>query len=365
MAQTKKNRVYLLVGTHKGAFVFVSDLDRKNWEMNGPFLKGADVNQVVLDTRNEPTIYACVNSSWWGPNFRTSRDFGQTWVETESGIRFPEGSGNEVKRVWCVTPGLFSEPKALYVGVDPAALFRSEDGGQTWNSVDGLTNHPTRAKWTPGAGGMMVHSICLDPQDPKRLIVGISAAGVFYSEDRGTSWEPRNKGVRADFLPETYPEVGQCVHHLENHPSKPAVLFQQNHCGVYRSDNRGKDWIDISEGLPSRFGFGLQIHPHDPDTIYVCPEEGAEFRCPVNGEFGIYRSRDRGEHWEKLSDGLPEQNVYVHVHRQAMGTDTCDPCGIYVGTSGGQILYSRNEGKKWETLAQWLPPIFSVSCSVV
>ncbi len=163
MAQTKKNRVYLLVGTHKGAFAFVSDLDRKNWEMNGPFLKGADVNQVVLDTRNEPTIYACVNSSWWGPNFRISRDFGQTWVETESGIRFPEGSGNEVKRVWCVAPGLFSEPKVLYVGVDPAALFRSEDGGQTWKNVDGLTNHPTRSKWTPGAGGMMVHSISLDP----------------------------------------------------------------------------------------------------------------------------------------------------------------------------------------------------------
>ena len=365
MANVTRSKVYLLVGTHKGAFMFTSDSGRKNWEMQGPFLKGADVNHVVLDARGEPTIFACVNSYWWGPNFRISRDFGLTWQETESGIRFEEGSENTVKRVWCVAPSLPTEPNVIYVGVDPGALFKSEDGGRTWKDVKGLTDHPTRDKWAPGGGGLMVHSICFDPEDSKKMSVGISAAGVFHTTDGGATWEARNKGVRADFLPEKFPEVGQCVHHMECHPIKPNVLYQQNHCGVYRSDDRGKSWVDISEGLPSRFGFPIQIHSHDPDTLYVVPEEGAEFRCPVNGKFGVYRSRDRGEHWEKLANGLPNRNAYIHVHRQAMAIDAYDPCGIYVGTSGGQILYSRKEGDSWEELVDWLPPVYSLSCTVL
>jgi photosystem II stability/assembly factor-like uncharacterized protein len=234
-----------------------------------------------------------------------------------------------------------------------------------WQEIKSLTNHATRKNWSPGAGGLMVHSICQHPTDEKKMFVGISAAGVFSTEDGGETWEPRNKGVLAEFLPDQYPTVGQCVHHLELHPSNPELLYQQNHCGVYRSENSGKDWIDISEGLPSRFGFPLQIHSHDPNTIYVIPEEGAEFRCPVNGEFGVYRSRNRGGTWEKLAKGLPSHNVYMHVHRQAMAIDTCESCGVYVGGSTGEIFFSRDEGNSWEVLAQHLAPIFSISCAVV
>ncbi len=365
MANTGKNKVYLLVGTHKGAFMFISDPSRKQWEMRGPFLKGADVNNIILDTRTGPTIYACDNSYWWGPGVHISKDFGSTWVESESGVRFEEGSGKTIERVWCVKPGRKNEPNVLYVGVDPGALFKSEGAGQTWIEVKGLRNHPTRDKWFPGQGGLMVHSICLDPNDSKKIYVGISAAGTFYTENGGHTWEPRNKGVLADFLPEKYPEVGQCVHHMESHPARPEVLYQQNHCGVYRSDNGGREWIDISEGLPSRFGFPIQIHPHDPDTIYVIPEDSPEFRCPVNGEFAVYRSRNRGENWEKLDRGLPSRNAYLNILRQAMCADDCDPCGVYFGTSTGQIFFSADEGNSWQLLAQWLAPIFSLSCAVI
>jgi photosystem II stability/assembly factor-like uncharacterized protein len=365
MPHAQKNRVQLLVGTHKGGFLFTSDLERKKWEMQGPFFKGTDVHHMVFDTRKEPTIYACVNSMWWGPDIRFSTDFGKNWQEPKSGVRFEEGSDNKVKRVWCVTPGRENEPNVLYVGIDPGALFKSDDGAESWFEVKGLTNHPTREKWMPGMGGMMVHSICLHPNDTKKMYVGISAAGTFFTEDAGQTWEPRNKGVLAEFLPEKYPEVGQCVHHMESHPAKPDVLYQQNHCGVYRSDDGGKEWIDLCDGLPSRFGFPLQIHPHDPDTVYVIPEEGADFRCPVNAEFAVFRSRNRGENWERLDKGLPNKNAYLNVYRHSMSADTCDPCGLYIGTSTGQIFYSRDQGDSWELLANWLAPIYSVSCAVI
>jgi len=299
----KSKKTYLLVGTHKGGFLFTSTLQRKNWQMHGPFFKGTDVHHMVFDLRTEPTIYAGVNSSWWGPDVRFSRDLGKNWIEPKTSVRFEEGSDKKVARVWYVASGRTSEPNVLYVGVDPGALFKTADGGKNWQEVKSLTNHATRDKWFPGAGGLMVHSICLHPEDKNKLFVGISAAGVFATEDGEKSWTPRNKGVRADFLPDKLPEVGQCVHHMEMHPAKPDVLYQQNHCGVYRSDNAGKKWKDLCTGLPSRFGFPLQIHPHDPDTIYVIPEEGAEFRCPPNGEFAVYRSRNRGESWRKLKKG--------------------------------------------------------------
>ena len=211
----------------------------------------------------------------------------------------------------------------------------------------------------------MVHSFAFHPKDKNRMHVGISAAGVFYTENGGKTWEPRNKNVLAEFLPDKYPEVGQCVHHMEAHPNKPDVLYQQNHCGVYRSDNGGKDWTDISKGLPARFGFPLKIHPHEPDTVYVVPEVGAEFRCPPDGEFAVYRSRNKGKKWKKLTKGLPTRNAFLNVNRQAMAVDTFDPCGVYIGTSTGQIFYSRSEGKSWQLLADNLPPIFSVECVTV
>lgn len=358
-------KVYLLVGTHKGAFIFMSDLKRRNWTMKGPLLKGADVNNIILDTRGEPTLYAAVNSYWWGPNVHISKDFGKTWKQSEGGVRFEENRGLKVERVWNVWAGHQSQPKVLYAGVDPGALFKSEDGGKNWSEVRGLTDHPTRQKWNPGAGGMMVHSFAQHPTNPNKFYVGISAAGTFVTEDGGKSWDPRNKNVRTDFMPDKFPEVGQCVHHLEMHPDKPDVLYQQNHCGQYRSDNGGKDWVDISKGLPSRFGFPLQINSNDPDTVYVVPEESAEFRGPVKGQFAVYRSCNRGARWQKLNKGLPSKDVFVHVHRHAMAVDSCDPCGVYVGTSGGHIVYSRNEGDSWQLLTQWAAPVFSLSSAVV
>lgn len=362
MAKAKK--VHLLVGTYKGAFVFVSDRARKHWTIKGPFLKGSEVNDIILDARSTPAMYACANSSWFGPGFKISVDGGKTWADSQSGIRFEEGSDRKVERVWTVVPGTADEPDVLYAGADPGALFRSEDRGNTWTEMTALSRHPTRQKWSPGAGGLMVHSICGNPKNPKEMYVGISAAGVFHTSDGGKTWEARNKGVLADFNPEKFPEVGQCVHHLEMHPENPNVLYQQNHCGVYRTENGGKDWIDINKGLPSRFGFPIIVHPNDPDTIYVIPEEGAEFRSVSNASFGIYRSRNKGGSWKKLTKGLPAKNAYVHVYRQATAADTLDKAGLYVGTSNGQIYSSTNDGESWKPLAENLPPVYSLSVTV-
>ncbi|MBI3364764.1 MAG: exo-alpha-sialidase [Ignavibacteriae bacterium] len=361
----KAKSVHLLLGTHKGAFIFTSDLARKKWKLHEPFLKGGDVNHLIMDTRNgKPTVYACVNSYWFGSGVQFSSNFGKTWKQAETPIRFDEARNMKVNRVWHVALGRKNEPNVLYAGVDPGALFKSEDGGKNWSEIESLTNHPTRERWTPGAGGMMVHSFCFHPTDKKKMHVGISAAGTFYTENGGKTWEARNKNVLAEFLPNKYPDVGQCVHHMESHPNKPDVLYQQNHCGVYRSDNDGKDWIDISKGLPSRFGFPLKIHPHDPDTIYVIPEVGAEFRCTPNGEFAVYKSTTRGKTWKKLSKGLPKQDAYLNVNRQAMAADNCDKFGLYVGTNTGQLFYTLDEGNSWKLLADFLPPIYSVECVV-
>jgi len=368
-------QLYLLVGTKKGAFILTSNLSRKKWSLKGPLLKGAEVNDIVLDTRAKPTMYAAVTSYWWGTNVHVSKNFGKSWEQSD-GVKFEQTpSGQEpdkpaadeqknVKKVWCIVPGRTSEPNVLYAGVDPGALFTSNDCGNSWSEVKSLTNHPTREKWFPGAGGLMVHSIALHPTDTKKMFVGISAAGMFATEDGGTTWEPRNKDVRADFLPDKLPHVGQCVHHLELHPDKPEVLYQQNHCGVYRSDNEGKNWTDISDGLPSRFGFPVQIHPHDPDTVYVIPEVGAEFRAVVKGELAVYQSKNTGKSWKKLTKGLPKKNAFLQIHRQAMTMDSLDKSGIYVGTSSGQIFYSRDEGKNWDVLIDYLPTVYSVNAVV-
>lgn len=367
-------QVYLLVGTKKGAFILTSNRARKKWSLKGPLLKGAEVNDMVLDTRRKPLMYAAVTSYWWGTNVHTSKNLGRSWEQAD-GLKFeqpppPHGDASDgepknVKKVWCVVPGPAGTSEVLYAGVDPGALFVSNNRGKSWSEVKALTSHATRQKWFPGAGGLMVHSIAVHPTNPKKLFVGISAAGMFATEDGGATWEPRNKNVLAEFLPDKYPAVGQCVHHLEMHPAKPDVLYQQNHCGVYRSDNEGREWTDISEGLPSRFGFPLQIHPHDPDTIYVIPEEGAEFRAVVQGEFAVYRSKDKGKNWKKLTKGLPKRNAFLQIHRQAMTMDSLDTAGVYIGTSSGQIFYSRDEGKKWDLLIDYLPTIYSLSAAVV
>lgn len=361
----RQKKAYLLVGTMKGAFILTSDVQRKQWNLNGPLLKGAEVNDIVADTRCELALYACVNSYWWGSNVHFSKDMGKSWTKPETGVQFDKDSGKTVARAWCVKPGLYSEPNVFYAGVDPGALFKSEDGGQTWKEFKSLSNHPTRKHWTPGAGGLMLHSIVPHPSNTRKMAVGISAAGFFATEDGGTTWVARNKNVLAEFKPEKYPEAGQCVHHLESHPSEPNVFYQQNHCGVYRTDNEGKDWIDISKGLPSRFGFPIQIHPHDPDTVFVVPEQGAEFRASARGAFEVYRSTNRGSTWKRMTKGLPPKPSFLHVHRQAMTHDSLDPFGVYVGTTSGQIFWSRDNGASWKMLIHYLPAIYSLNFAVI
>jgi photosystem II stability/assembly factor-like uncharacterized protein len=350
----------LMIGTRKGGFLATSDQERKAWTLEGPFLKGSEVHYVAYLPKSD-TLIATVKSWWFGPSVRLSTDKGKTWIEPERAIRFEESRGKTVERIWIVREGL----DAVYAGVDPGALFRSRDGGRSWDEVTALTDHPSRDKWSPGAGGLMVHSICPDPLNAQRIFVGISAAGMFRTDDGGASWMAKNDGVRADFLPDKFPAVGQCVHHMEQHPSQPDVLYQQNHCGVYRTENAGDSWIDISEGLPSRFGFPIVVSPRDGDTIYVVPEEGAEARMTPGGRFGVFRSRNRGASWELLTNGLPQTDSFPHVYRAAACADALDPSGIYVGTQGGQLLASRNGGDSWETIFNWLPPVYSVQAALI
>ncbi len=357
-------QILLMIGTRKGAFLAFTSPDRKQWQIKGPFFKGAEVNHVAY-FRNSSAVVVAGKSSWWGPDVRISHNLGESWIESSAGVRFEENRGMSVERIWVVERDSRSGAQTLFAGIAPGALFSSVDGGNTWKEVRSLTDHPTRSNWSPGAGGLMVHSICFDPGNPERMFVAISAAGVFRTDDGGKSWTPKNKGVRADFLPDKFPQVGQCVHHLEMHPSRPEILYQQNHCGVYRSENGGDDWIDISEGLPSRFGFPLAVHPYDGDTIFVVPEESDECRVTPGGAFRVFRSRNRGNSWEPLTNGLPQTNAYQNVLRAAMATDPLDPPGVYVGTQGGQIVASRDGGDHWELILNWLPPIYSLEAAAL
>jgi photosystem II stability/assembly factor-like uncharacterized protein len=353
-------KILLMIGTRKGGFLATSTADRKTWDLKGPFLKGSEVHYVTYLPKTS-TIISTVKSWWFGSAVRYSTDGGENWTEPERGIKFAEGRDKSVERIWIVREGA----DALYAGVDPGALFRSGDEGKTWDEVQSLTDHPTRDKWMPGAGGLMVHSICPDPVNAQRVFVGISAAGVFRTDDGGKTWTPKNHGTRADFLPDKFPIVGQCVHHLEQHPRQPNLLYQQNHCGVYRTEDAGETWIDISEGLPSRFGFPIIISPRDPETIFVIPEEGSEARMTPGGFLGIYRSGNRGSTWERLTQGLPQHDSFAHVYRAAACADSLNPAGVYVGTQGGQVLASRNSGDAWETIFNWLPPVYSLQAAVL
>ena len=363
-----KTRVLVLVGTRKGAFIFESDRTRKHWKLSGPHFAGWGVNHLALDQRqgSPGRLFAALYHDVYGANIHRSNDLGQTWKMAD-GPAFPKEDGRTVKRVWRVEPGHAARPGEMWAGVDPGALFKSEDGGTTWAPVDGLNNHPTRENWSPGAGGLMVHCILPHPADPNRMHVAISAAGVFRTEDGGQTWAAKNKGTKACFMPEgqQWPEVGQCCHHLVRSPAHPDLFFQQNHCGVYRSDDAGDAWTDIGEGLPARFGFPIAVHPREAQTIYVLPEVSDEYRYAPEGALAVYRSRDGGRKWERLARGLPDKGAYLNVLREGMATDSCDPCGVYLGTSTGQVFHSRDEGGKWELLADFLPPVYSVSTAVV
>ena len=324
-------------------------------------MPGGDVFHMVHDSR-DGTLFAAVNSMVFGPEIQRSHDFGDTWEPSKNQPRFQADSGLSVSRVWHILPGRDSEPGVIYLGVEPAALFKSEDSGDSWHDVPGLTKHSTRGRWRPGAGGLMIHSMALDHQRPERMWVGISAAGVFRTEDAGETWDPTNTNVRADFLPDKLPDLGQCPHKFLGFQHKSGVLYQQNHCGVYRTDNGADSWEDISEGLPSRWGLPMAIHPHDTDTVYVLPEDqalgdypGGAFRYVTDGKFRVFRSRDRGQRWEGLTKGLPERKVYLHSMREGMTADEFDPVGVYVGTTSGQIFHSRDEGDSWDLLIDPTP----------
>ncbi len=367
----ERGDVAVLVGTRKGGFILSSDQSRREWSLSGPFNDHGDVFHMVYDSRNGGTVVSAVNSNFWGANVQLSHDWGATWSDAERSPRMSDGSGRTLDRLWHVEPGRSDELGVMYAGGEPASLFRSLDWGCTWEQWSTLTLHPTRDRWEPGLGGLCLHSMVLDPRSTARMWVGISAVGVMTTEDAGESWDTVNSGVRADFMPDPFPEFGQCTHKLLSPASMPDRLYQQNHCGFFRSDDGGKGWLDLSDGLPSRFGFVLGIHPHDPNTIYVLPEDTTNDDKPLAGDvryvseaqMRVFRSRNAGADWESLTNGLPQQNAYLHVMREGMATDSLDPCGIYIGTSSGQIFYSRDDGESWELMIEYLPPINSIEAA--
>lgn len=335
--------VVVLVGTKRGLFL-LSSPDRERWEVEPTTLQGHRVYYATLDQRSGCRMFAADNGDFFGTFLRYSDDFGQTWQEPEQGIAFPEESGEKLNNIWVIEPGRASSPGTVYAGVDPASLWVSTDGGVHWTLNDGLTKHPTRQRWQPGAGGLCLHSIIADPANAARMWVGISAVGCMRTDDGGQSWVFANKNTRADFLPDKYPEYGQCIHRLVQHSTQPDVLYQQNHCGIYKSLNGGDDWIDIQHNLPSEFGFPIALDVHHPDTVFVIVEDGWG-RNNVGDQFTVYRTGDGGEYWQPLTKGLPAgKGVRLGVLRHGMCTDTKDPCGVYVGTNTGQLFASRDRG---------------------
>ena len=364
------NEVRVLVGTRKGAFILTSDADRKTWDVTGPHFSGWEVYHIKASPVNPNRIYASQSSGWFGQLIQRSDDGGVTWETagnefTYSGVpgthQWYDGTQHpwEFKRVWHLEPSL-TEPDTVFAGVEDAALFKSVDGGTTWNELDGLRCHTSGPRWQPGAGGMCLHTILLDPTDADRIYVAISAAGVFRSDDGGATWLPKNAGLRSEFIPDPNADVGHCVHRIAQHPTKPHTLFMQKHWDVCRSDDFGDSWIEVSGNLPSDFGFPIDVHAHEPETVYVVPIKSDSDHYPPDGKLRVYRSRSGGTEWEALTDGLPQENCYVNVLRDAMAVDRLDSCGIYFGTTGGQVYVSADGGDHWETIVHDLPAVLSV-----
>ena len=385
--------VRLLVGTKKGAFILTADGKRKKWSVSGPHFAGWEIYHIKGSPVDPNRIYASQTSSWFGQIIQRSDDGGKTWHQPGSANEpstpvsgMPKGESNkfvydtsaetgkpltthqwydgtqhpwEFARVWHLEPSL-SDADTVYAGVEDAALFRTTDGGHTWHELAGLRGHESGPRWQPGAGGMCLHTIVLDPRNPERIFVAISAAGAFRSEDGGKTWRPINQGLRSQYIPDPTAEVGHCVHRIAIHPNRPDTLFMQKHWDVMRSDDGGDSWREISGNLPSDFGFPIAVHAHEPETIYVVPIKSDSLHYPPEGKLRVYRSRSGGNEWQALTKGLPQKNCYVNILRDAMAVDTLEPCGIYFGTTGGQVYASADAGDSWAPIARDLPAVLSV-----
>src|SRR5580693_7379853 len=385
------SNVRLLVGTRKGAFVLTSDGKRQHWDVSGPYFAGWEIYHLKGSPANPNRLYASQSSGWFGQVIQRSNDGGKTW-ETPGGKEMPKpdsppaGKSNkfvydtsaatgkpltthqwydgtqhpwEFKRVWHLEPSL-TNPDEVYAGVEDAGLFHTTDGGQNWTELSGLRTHTTGSAWQPGAGGLCLHTIILDPTDPQRIVIAISAAGAFRTDDGGATWKPINRGLRSLHIPDPNAEVGHCVHHIAAHPSRPGVLFMQKHWDVMRSDDAGDNWVEVSGNLPTDFGFPVAVHAHEPETIYVVPIKSDSEHFPLDGKLQVYRSKTGGNEWEALTNGLPQKDCYVNVLRDAMTVDRMEECGVYFGTTGGQVYGSRDGGDSWAPIVRDLPAVLSV-----
>jgi photosystem II stability/assembly factor-like uncharacterized protein len=385
------SEVRVLVGTRKGAFILRSDGKREHWDVSGPHFAGWEIFHLKGSPADPNRLYASQSSGWFGQVIQRSTDGGQTW-EAPGGEKMPEpdsppaGKSNkfvydtsaatgkpltthqwydgtqhpwEFKRVWHLEPSL-TDPDEVYAGVEDAALFRTTDGAHTWQEVAGLRGHGTGPMWQPGAGGLCLHTIILDPKDAKRMFIAISAAGAFRTDDGGRTWRPINRGLHSPYIPDPNAEIGHCVHHIAMHPARPGVLFMQKHWDVMRSEDAGDSWQEVSGNLPSDFGFVIDVHAHEPETIYVVPIKSDGEHFVPEGKLRVYRSRNGGNEWEALTKGLPQTNCYVNVLRDAMAVDSLDKCGVYFGTTGGQVYASADAGDTWSPIVRDLPTVLSV-----
>jgi photosystem II stability/assembly factor-like uncharacterized protein len=387
--------VRVLVGTRKGAFILTSDGKRKDWKVDGPHFAGWEMYHLKGSSVDPNRIYASQTSGWFGQIVQRSDDGGKTWFqpgtppgETTGPGGMPKGESNkfvydaaaapltthqwydgtqhpwEFKRVWHLEPSL-SDPDTVYAGVEDAALFRSTDGGKSWHELSGLRGHGTGPGWQPGAGGLCLHTIILDPKNPNRVFIAISAAGAFRTDDGGKTWKPINRGLHSQYIPDPSAEVGHCVHHIAMNPSRPGVLFMQKHWDIMRSDDAGENWREVSGNVPTDFGFVIDVHAHEPETIYVVPIKSDGEHFVPDGRLRVYRSRTGGDEWEALTNGLPQSNCYVNVLRDAMAVDSLDSCGVYFGTTGGQVYCSADAGNTWGPIVRDLPAVLSIEVQTI
>jgi hypothetical protein len=362
--------VRVLVGTKKGAFVLTSDGKRQNWTVNGPHFPGWEIYHVKGSPADPNRLYASQTSGWFGQVMQRSNDGGTTWEPVDNKFAYEGTPGThqwydgtphpwEFKRVWHLEPSL-TDPDTVYAGVEDAAIFRTTDGGKSWHELAGLRNHGSGAQWQPGAGGLGLHTILLDPSNARRMFIAISAAGAFRTDDGGATWTPINRGLKSQYIPDPDAQVGHCVHRIAMHPSRPNTLYMQKHWDVMRTDDAGGQWTEVSGNLPTDFGFPIDVHAHEPETIYVVPITSDSHHFPPEGKLRVYRSRTGGHEWEPLTKGLPQQDCYVNVLRDAMAVDRLDSCGIYFGTTGGQVYASPDAGDTWAPIVRDLPAVLSV-----